>query len=154
MTGKINIRKMTKHDIDGVIAIEILAFKMPWPRSAFEEELGNNELAFYLVLTDENNKLAPIIGYVGMWKIIDEAHVTNVAIAPKYQNQGWGSILLAELIWQAKEMGADKMTLEVRESNNAARHLYEKFNFKVEGVRKGYYSDTNENALIMWKDPL
>jgi ribosomal-protein-alanine N-acetyltransferase len=143
---------MRSADIDAVLAVETRAFKTPWPRTAFEEELDGNELALYVVLIDEAT--SHIIGYAGMWKIIDEAHVTNIALLPRYHGQGLGKILLAALIAQAKEMGAVKMTLEVRESNFAARQLYEKFGFQTAGVRRGYYSDTNEDALIMWKDPL
>lgn len=154
MVKKIKIRAMTQDDIDDIMAVEVLAFKTPWPRTAFEEEISNNELASYLVLVDESGNSPRIIGYAGMWKIIDEAHVTNIAILPEYHGRGLGYVLLAELIWQAKDKGAASMTLEVRTSNLAARRLYEKFDFKEAGVRRGYYADTNEDALILWKDPL
>jgi ribosomal-protein-alanine N-acetyltransferase len=145
---------MNENDIDGVMAVEVLAFKTPWTRTAFEEEICNNDIALYLVLLETNSGSEKIIGYAGMWKVIDEAHVTNIAILPAYHRQGFGHILFTALINQAKDMGAVSMTLEVRESNTAARRFYENFGFKEEGVRGGYYSDTNEDALIMWKNPL
>lgn len=95
-----------------------------------------------------------ILGYAGLWLVLDEAHVTTVAVRPDLRGQGLGELLLVRLIEIAQEMGAHRMTLEVRVSNEVAQNLYRKYTFKVEGVRRRYYSDDNEDALIMWSEPL
>lgn len=142
----INIRQMTVGDIEGVLIVEQQSFTTPWSRQAFEEE-ANNNLAHYLVVDDDGL----IAGYAGMWVIIDEAHVTNVAISPDYRQKGLGEKLLNALIAQAIDKGATSMTLEVRASNTAAQKLYAKKGFTKQGLRPNYYTDTHEDALIMWK---
>lgn len=146
------IRKMLLLDLDEVLAIEQVSFITPWSRSSFEQELSGNELTCYLVLVDKNNK--QVVGYAGMWVIVDEAHVTNVALLPQYRSKRLGTRLLYTLMQCAKQRGADSMTLEVRRSNDIARRLYEKLGFIQRGVRPGYYEDTREDALIMWRDVL
>jgi ribosomal-protein-alanine N-acetyltransferase len=141
---------MTPQDIDGVLLVEQQSFSQPWSRRAFEAEMEDNNLAQYLVLED-NEK---IVGYAGLWLIVDEAHVTNIAVLPAYQGQGLGEKLLTSLIQQAKNLGAASMTLEVRLSNDVARSLYTKLGFVIRGSRRQYYSETKEDALIMWLDKL
>lgn len=145
----IHIRPMHQEDIAGVLCVEQQSFITPWSRSAFQAEC-ENELAYYLVLLDENQ----VIGYAGMWIIIDEAHITNVAVARDYQGRGLGKRLFLAMIDNAKRLGAVSMTLEVRVGNTVARNLYTSLNFEERGIRPGYYSDTQEDALIMWRDVL
>ncbi|MCE5286443.1 MAG: ribosomal protein S18-alanine N-acetyltransferase [Pelosinus sp.] len=145
-------RRMMSLDIEGVLAVEVASFTTPWSREAFEAEIHDNELTYYLVVIDTEKK--QVIGYAGMWIIVDEAHVTNIAILPDYQGQGLGEKLLKSLMAKAKERGANSMTLEVRRSNSAARGLYAKLGFTQRGVRPGYYTETHEDALIMWCDTL
>ncbi len=141
----INIRKMRIDDIDQVHEIENMSFRTPWSKEAFFEEL-KNLLSMYLV-AEVGGRIA---GYCGLWKIIDEAHITNVGVHPGYQGMGIGEMLMKEAMINSKEDGMDKMTLEVRTSNLAALNLYKKLNFKSAGIRKGYYTDTKEDAVIMW----
>lgn len=144
----VSVRLMTVQDIDAVVEIERESFTLPWSAEAFRNELRYNQFAHYLVLEVDKRPA----GYGGMWVIIDEAHVTNIAVKPGYRKQGYGERILRELINTAVYLGAKKMTLEVRVSNWPARHLYEKLGFRATGVRKGYYSDNQEDALIMWAD--
>lgn len=143
------VRRMNEFDIDGVLAVEEKSFTTPWSRAGFVEEM-KNEVAHYLVIISNGH----IIGYAGMWLIVDEAHVTNVAIAPEYRGQKLGEKLMAALIAHAKERGALNMTLEVRATNVAAQKMYAKFGFVSRGIRRKYYVETQEDALIMWCDQL
>ena len=111
----------------------------------FEDELINSNAYYYVIEVDKR-----IVGYVGFWKIIDEAHITNVAIHNDYRRLGYGRALINALLNKAKELEIIAVTLEVRVSNLAAISLYERFGFVSSGVRRGYYSDNNEDALIMW----
>ncbi|GBG55557.1 ribosomal-protein-alanine acetyltransferase [Sporomusaceae bacterium FL31] len=142
------IRDMRAEDVSGVLEVEQECFTLPWSRKAFEAELDDNDLAHYLVMEDEGR----IIGYAGVWIVLDEAHVTNIAISQSYRRRGLGERLLIELIRSAKQYGALSMTLEVRVTNSAAQKLYEKLGFVKRGIRRQYYSDTKEDALIMWLD--
>lgn len=139
------IRRMTFLDIDGVWAVESKVFNNPWSRSAFVDEMTDNDLAHYLVLEDQGM----IAGYAGMWIVVDEAHVTNIALLPDYRRQGLGEKLVRELINTARERYAVMMTLEVRPSNTVAQSLYSKLGFLPQGIRRAYYSDNQEDALIM-----
>jgi ribosomal-protein-alanine N-acetyltransferase len=144
----IEIKAMSLEDIEQVCEIEKLSFSMPWSRESFESEISKNNLARYIVAkTDEK-----ITAYGGMWIILDEAHITNIAVHPEYRGRKIGEKLVMALLKAAKKNKAASITLEVRESNVAARNLYKKLGFKDSGVRKGYYADTSEDAIIMWKD--
>jgi len=143
------IRRMNQMDIDGVLAVEEQSFTTPWSRDGFVTEM-KNELSYYLVMVDGGR----IIGYAGMWIIVDEAHVTNVAIVPEYRGEKLGEKLMGALIEHAKGRGALSMTLEVRTSNAVAQSLYTKFGFCSRGIRRNYYAETQEDALIMWCDQL
>jgi ribosomal-protein-alanine N-acetyltransferase len=146
----LNIRPMTLDDIDAVLAVEQVSFITPWSRDAFVAEAGDNDLAVYLVLEADGQ----VIGYAGTWVILDEAHVTNVAVMPAFRGQGLGERLMRSLIDKARGRGARRMTLEVRPTNAAARGLYGKLGFTACGLRPRYYSDTGEDAVIMWLDEL
>ncbi len=145
----VKIRKMDKKDIDQVMEIESIAYgKFFWPTEAFVAELENG-LGYYFVAEDESKK---IIGYAGFWLIYDEAHITTIAIHPDFRRQGLGDRLLQKMIEAGYEKNAKWFTLEVRASNIAAQNMYYKYNFKNLGLRKKYYQDNDEDALIMWTE--
>ena len=149
MTEEITqIRPLQIEEIDELLEIEQMSFSTPWSREAFLSELLQNNLAHYFGCW-RGDKL---IGYAGMWLIIDEAHITNVAVHPDFRNQRIGELIMRYLIAVALSNGAYKMTLEVRPSNLSAQTLYKRLGFESVGRRKGYYTDTNEDAIIMWMD--
>lgn len=141
------IRKACEEDIDSIMEIELESFTTPWSREAFLKEINENKLAYYLVAIINNQ----IVGYAGMWLIVDESHITNVGVKSKYRGVGAGSKLLEGLIQICKIKEIENMTLEVRKSNDVAKNLYEKYGFLEYGIRPKYYEDTGEDALIMWK---
>lgn len=141
------IREMTVDDIDGVLFVEEEVFSTPWTKEAFVLEVTENQLARYVVAEKEGK----IIGYGGIWLILDEGHITNIAVYPTYRGQGLGNKIIEKLIAICEERGIYNMTLEVRKSNFIAQSLYKKYGFIDCGVRRGYYSDTNEDAVIMWR---
>lgn len=142
---QITIAPMELWDIDGVMEIEYASFAIPWSREAFEEELTNNKHAIYIVAKQDNK----VIGYGGMWKVLEEGHITNIAVHPDFRRMRVGYAIVEALTQIAKNKGIGSMTLEVRENNIAAQGLYRKFGFEVVGRRKKYYADNNEDALIM-----
>lgn len=137
---------MTIADVSEVMRIERASFTTVWPNDAFYNELRTNKLAHYFVgrLRDK------IVGYGGIWSILEDAHVTTLAVEPEHRGRRFGEVLLLRLIDEAIERNAAWMTLEVRESNTAAQQLYRKYGFTTVTMRAGYYSDDNESALIMW----
>ena len=150
MNESITVRPMVMTDVDGVMAVEHDSFLTPWSRSAFEEELAQNRLARYIVAVENGE----IVGYAGTWLVINEAHVTNVAVSGQRRREGIGRLLMQKLMDLARENDMESMTLEVRVSNAAARHLYEQLGFVEAGIRKNYYSETKEDALILWCEKL
>ena len=146
ITDPITIRPMRLEDITGVLEIEQMSFPTPWPRDAYQHELRDNRLACYLVAREFHR----IVGYAGMWVILDEAHVTTIAVDPLHRRRRIGERLLVALIDESIRRGARWVTLEVRKSNLGAQSLYRKYGFKDIGVRKGYYSDNREDAIVMW----
>ncbi|HVB77405.1 MAG TPA: ribosomal protein S18-alanine N-acetyltransferase [Candidatus Nitrosotalea sp.] len=151
------IEPMCESDVPTVQEIERLIFATPWPRSAYYRELASKNSAHYLVLRrliSGEEISSEIVGYGGMWRMYDEAHVTTIGVREASQHQGYGRIVFAALIERAIEMGAKWVTLEVRLSNDGAQRLYEGFGFKVIGRRKGYYTDNGEDAIVMWSDSL
>ena len=147
---RLRVEPMSVRDIPAVHRIERQSFPVPWPAYAFRQELQANRLARYVVLRAGTD----VVAYAGLWLMVDEAHVTTFAVLPAWRRQGVGRRLMIELLAIAEEMGARIATLEVRISNVAARRLYERFGFRPVGVRPRYYSDNNEDALIMTSDPL
>lgn len=141
---------MQMKDLDDVIKVESRCFKTSWSRYSFVHELKYSKFSYYLVVRHRGK----VIGYGGMWIIIDEAHVTNIGVLPEYRGQGIGELLMRSLIAGAKARGAKRMTLEVRKSNYIAQNLYSKLGFEPAGIRRGYYIDDSEDAVIMWMDEL
>lgn len=140
------IRRMETADLDPLAALEKRCFSIPWSRDMIADELSN-ERALYLVAELEGK----LLGYAGSWVIFDEGHITNVAVDPQARKQGVGRHLLGALLEGLAGAGVTAATLEVRRGNTAAISLYKSFGFTVEGVRRGYYQDNNEDALVMWK---
>ncbi|MBE7020605.1 MAG: ribosomal-protein-alanine N-acetyltransferase [Ruminococcaceae bacterium] len=136
------ISPLSYENIDGVFSVELTSFENPWSKQAFIDEI-NNPLARYFVLENENE----VIGYAGLWHIIDEGHITNIAVKPAFRGQGLSKLLMNELVDYYKSNSLVFLTLEVRESNLVARRLYESYGFKIIGERKKYYQN-NETAVL------
>lgn len=145
---EVTIKPMRPYHLDEVTAIERESFPQPWSRYAFLSELESNRFAHYLVACGEEE----VLGYGGIWVVLDEAHITTLAVHPGYRGLGIGTLLLESLIALARQRSVERITLEVRPSNAPAQYLYRKYGFKVRGVRKRYYID--EDALIMWKESM
>lgn len=139
-------RKMMHDDVLSVHAIEVESFPVPWTLDSFYYELEENQFSHYLV-AEEDDK---IIGFCGMWLTIDAAQITNVAVSQSARGRKIGEALMVEAIRVAREAGMETMNLEVRVSNEVALNLYRKLGFMAGGIRKGYYSDNFEDALVMW----
>jgi ribosomal-protein-alanine N-acetyltransferase len=176
-SSRYQLRTMSEADIPQVSAIEEEAFATQWPRTAYRRELAN-KLARYLVVVDRTQEppSAPqrrrslldlfhrsqevegaqeyVVGYVGVWLMVDEAHIVAIAVRQGYRRQGLGELLLAEAIELALDNQQENMTLEVRRSNLSAQALYEKYRFIKVGLRKRYYSDNREDAVIMSTPPI
>jgi len=144
-TAPVVIDDMTVDDIADVQEIERSSFPVPWPANAFRHELTQNRNARYVVAREEGRA----VGYAGLWLMVDEAHITTFAVLPEHRRRRIGERMLQRLFEIAEDMGAEWLTLEVRVSNLAAQRLYEKYDFRRTGVRRRYYSDNNEDALIM-----
>jgi len=147
---RLSIERMTAADIPAVTRIERASFSTIWPSDAFYNELSTNKLAHYFVGRFEDR----VVAYGGIWVILEDSHVTTLAVDPEYRGRRFGEVLLLRLIDEAIERGAAWMTLEVRESNTVAQKLYRKYGFTTVTMRTGYYSDDNESALIMWAGSL
>ena len=144
------IRRMTAADLDAVTAIEEATFPRPWQRSAFAHELEQNPAARYFVAEREGR----VIGFIGTWIIIDESEITNFAILSGERGRGYGRQLITEALQYLSNLGASYTTLEVRKSNETAQNLYKSLGFFKVGVRKKYYEDNGEDALLMLCDHL
>lgn len=147
---QLDIKPMGLGHINEIVEIEDLVFPTPWSKQSFIYELVHNDHAYYLVALYQEK----VVGYGGFWLVFDEAHVTNIGIHPEFQGRQIGQILLTRLIKLAAGLGGERMTLEVRPSNDRALKLYHRLGFQQQGIRKGYYSDTKEDAIIMWLDTL
>lgn len=145
---KIDYSLMNETHINGVYELSKECFATPWTLDSINNEL-NNSLAKYVIAQDSST--GDVIGFVGVWIIAGEGDITNIAVSSKYRKQGIASNLLIKLFEVCKTFDCNDITLEVRSSNVPAKNLYKKFGFKEEGLRKGYYSDNGEDALIMWK---
>ena len=144
MASEMIIRRMTMADVDGVAAVEAATFPTPWSRDAFASEM-NNVAARYLVAEKDGR----VIGFAGAWIILDESHITNIAVYKEERGQGIGRKLTEGLMQYLSNLGAAYATLEVRKSNEVAQNLYKSLGFIKLGVRKRYYEDNGEDALIM-----
>lgn len=140
------IELMNSSHVEGVFEVSKLSLKETWNKESIEKELSN-KLAKYLVALDGSN----VVGFVGMWIVFDEGDITNIAVHPNYRKQGIGNLLMNNLISLCKENKINSLTLEVRESNIKAQNLYKKHEFKEEGLRKNFYDNPKENAIIMWR---
>jgi ribosomal-protein-alanine N-acetyltransferase len=147
-----NARWMQVDDIKEVMPIEEASFPAPWPASAYRYELTRNKLSSYLVLQIKDPSVIhprPIVAYGGFWVILDEGHISTIAVRPDWRGHGLGEWMLVVLMDAAILRGAEELTLEVRVSNHVAQSLYRKYAFAEVGRRKRYYHDNNEDALIM-----
>ena len=143
-------REMSLPDIEQVYQIECNSFTQPWSVESLIDEVVENDVAYYVVAECEGR----IIGYAGEWVMFDESHMTNIAVIPDFRRKGVATNMILSLMRGAKERGAKRMTLEVREFNFGAQALYDSLGFTKVGIRKKYYSDTGENAFILWNDDI
>jgi len=150
-TPQITIRAMEWQDLETVSEIDKLSFTLPWPDSAFKFELLENPAARLWVaeIQDPAQDKRHVIGMLAIWFIIDEIHISTLAVHPDYRRRGTARRLLAEALAACQQQGAVSATLEVRTSNTAAKLLYEKFGFRIAGRRLKYYQDNQEDALLM-----
>lgn len=140
------IEPMMPADIPTVVEIEAVSFSTTWPANAFANELNENKLAHYYV----GRLNGEIVAYGGIWVILEDSHITTIAVHPAYRGRRFGEQLLVHLLDEAIARGASWITLEVRESNEIAQALYRKYGFTNVSTRRAYYSDNNENAVVMW----
>ena len=146
--SSLRIDRMRPQDLDEVLEIERASFTMPWSRGAFLYEMERNRVARCWVTREDRS----VVGYLCLWEIVDEVHITNVAVHPSHRRRGVGRSMLAGVIEDARHRAIRVVALEVRPSNFEARMLYESFGFRVVGRRRGYYWDTGEDALVMETD--
>jgi ribosomal-protein-alanine N-acetyltransferase len=166
------VETMRVADASAVAALERLVFPVPWPARAFEYELRHNPMSYFVVVRPrrsgpsqnhssqqpadnglpEGTPHPSILGYGGFWFIVDEAHICTLAVHPDWRGRGLGELLLVRLIDRATQIGAAVVTLEVRASNSTAQTMYRKYGLVQTGLRKGYYSDNREDAIIMTTD--
>lgn len=149
LVDPVSIEPMRRADLETVARIDRRCFPTPWLSSAYLTELSNRS-ACYLVA-----RIGPeVVGYGGQWVIMDEAHITTLAVDPAQQRRKIGERLLLALLEEAILQGASHVTLEVRENNRAAQSLYRKYGFREAAIRKNYYTDNGENAVVMWADEI
>ena len=139
------VRPMGLEDLPQVTEIEQKSFPYPWSAGYFQHELTVNQIARYLVVCQG----ALVLGYIGIWLIVGEIHITTIAVRQSHRRKGLGELLLISAIELALEHEARFITLEVRESNSAARALYAKYGFAEVGIRHRYYSESGEDAILM-----
>lgn len=135
---------LDKSYLSKVVALEQKCFSDPWTKEMFEHELESALAVYFAALDGED-----VVGYAGMWKVLDEGHITNIAVSPCHRQKGIGTLLLKRLADEAKSLGILLLMLEVRKSNEAAKRLYSANGFVPVGVRKEYYSDNHEDAILM-----
>ena len=145
LTARVLVEAMRLDDVAAVHEIERLSFATPWPAYAFEQELRGNRLARYVVARAGER----VVGFAGVWLMVDEAHITTFGVHPEWRRQGIGRQLLLNLLDLGGALRARRMSLEVRVSNESAQALYRSFGFEVVGRRPRYYTDDGEDALVM-----
>jgi ribosomal-protein-alanine N-acetyltransferase len=148
--GRLRVLPMRLSDLDQVLEVEGSAFTTPWSRRAFTSELTQNGYAVYLVVKRGRR----VIAYGGMWALLGEAHVTNIAVRPEERGRKIGETVLRSLLLRAEARGCLRVTLEVRRTNHVAQNLYRKYAFEEKAVRRGYYTDNGEDAFVMVRDGL
>ena len=146
MNETVVYRPMVEADVPSVVVTEEEVFTTPWTAEILEHELNGNDYASYLVAERDGQ----IVGHVGMWVVLDECHITNVAVRKQEQGHGIGEALMRHAMELCRNHGVQAMSLEVRVSNETAQNLYRKLGFQRGGIRKNYYSDDHEDALVMW----
>lgn len=144
IANTVTVRFMEKIDLDQVLAIEQDSFPAPWTKRAFVSELQNKFARYFVMLYQ-----GQVIGYVGMWIFAGESHITTIAVHPAYRSRGYGRVLMNTALDFSREHGVDTMVLEVRVSNFHAIKLYSSLGFKKIGIRKNYYLETHEDAIVM-----
>ncbi len=142
------IRQAEGKDATPISDLEKICFSQPWSYESIHHDIAENKLAIYMVAEVDDK----VVGYAGIWGIIDEGHITNVAVLPEYRGQHVATLLLENILKIGQSSGLTRYTLEVRKSNFPAIELYSNFQFKIVGERKGYYEDDGEDALIMWRE--
>lgn len=142
----VKLVSMNKSHVDMVFAIEEECFVTPWSKNSIYKELDNPLAHYYVIFLEDE-----AIGYGGFWTIVDEANINNIAVKPKYRGLGLGNIIVEQIINRAKDLSMKNIILEVRSSNYTAQGLYKKYGFKMVGLRKNYYQDIIEDAIIMEK---
>lgn len=147
MSSNIMYRKMVSDDVPAVYEIELATFSAPWTLDSFYYEVHENQYAHYVLAVDADGS---IIGFCGMWMVIDAAQITNVAVIEAARGRGIGEELMRESMRIARQYEMEVMSLEVRVTNTVAQNLYRKLDFQDGGIRKGYYTDNGEDALVMW----
>jgi [ribosomal protein S18]-alanine N-acetyltransferase len=148
--SRIEIGRMRRRHLRGVMAIERQVYSRPWSPNLFMAEMSEPRDRCYLVARFDKT----IVGYAGLIRYGDEAHVTNIAVDPQQHRLGIGTRLLHELVTQAIEIGGHALSLEVRVTNWGAQRLYGRFGFRPVGIRRNYYQELHEDALIMWTDDI
>ncbi|TRM11382.1 ribosomal-protein-alanine N-acetyltransferase [Lentibacillus cibarius] len=142
------IRKVNSADIDDIVNVEQASFSSPWPKEIMLQEIVDNHHAHYYGMFLNGQ----MIGYAGMWHVIDDAQITTISVIPSFRGKKLGEKLFLYVIEQAMYMGAKRLSLEVRASNTTAQRMYRKFGLVPGGVRKNYYTDNQEDAIVMWVD--
>ncbi|MGL5259775.1 MAG: ribosomal protein S18-alanine N-acetyltransferase [Lachnospiraceae bacterium] len=142
----LEIKSLEEQYLDEVCILEEKAFSMPWHRESFQEMIQNKEACYLVALID-----GKVVGCCGVRHIVGEGEITNVVVDPSFRNNKIGYQMMQALLMQGRNLGIKEFVLEVRKSNDAAIFLYEKLGFKEEGVRKNFYEQPKEDALIMWK---
>ncbi len=152
--AEVLIRRMTPADLQAVLAIDRQSFPIPWSENTYRHELNNVRSTRLLVAEVKHRLRKRVVGYVGFWYVVDEAHISTLAVAPEFRGRGIGRRLLRAALDMAVQMGCRRATLEVRPSNEIAIGLYRSCGFQVVGRRPRYYRDNNEDALIMTLEPI
>jgi ribosomal-protein-alanine N-acetyltransferase len=150
------INPISVAEIESIVTLDRLCFGGMWSIDSYRRELANDHSHFLAITVDR--QLEPetngIIGFGCFWAILDEAHITLLGIHPEYQGRGLGQLLLCALLDRARSIEMARATLEVRDSNQQALHIYQKYGFQIVGRRKKYYQDTNEDGIILWRGDL
>jgi ribosomal-protein-alanine N-acetyltransferase len=152
MTTRLVIEAVSSvEQVDEVLAIEETSFTNPWTREMYLAELKNPTVSFCFIAREPSGAA---VGFCSFWRVLDELHINNLAVDPAHRRAGIASALLTFVLAEGVRLGADRATLEVRRSNDAARCLYERFGFTVAGVRRAYYTRPVEDALVLWRERL
>jgi ribosomal-protein-alanine N-acetyltransferase len=151
----IHLRRLTHSDLDAIETIERRSYRTPWSRSMFAGELAKpSSICLGAFEADDDEGEGPLIGYLVVSRYVDAWHVMNVAVDPDHRGRGVGAMMLDRLFEVTAHDARRGYTLEVRVSNETAIRLYERLGFESRGIRRGYYTDNREDALIMWKEPV